>query len=272
MNSPADAPEPNAADSQQRRTRVELTPARLALILVVLLAGVIVLSSIRGGNKATNATDEQQNEQGLNPLAKGAIDTFDRPDVDSLSTAQTGEKWTFAGGAKFGIQGGSAYLVDKPNDRRGVATVDTGSADSSVQLTMTKVAPGCGPMFRSRGEIDYWALSALPELGVWNLIRVTPQKAERVATISDQPLQDGVTIRIDTIGTQMRVYFNGNLGYEQSMPEPLTGQKAGLFCGGSTEDAKVARFDNFVASPLAVPGAGSSASDSLATASVSSVP
>ena len=255
---PADAPYVKAdadPDADPNRNRVVLIA--LAAFVVIAIVGFIlsqggqdkqdpnagpgVATTVVGGGGSTVPA------QAL--VIKGTDDPFSRADdVGSLGAVPNGTKWAAQKGSTWGVSGGQAYVA-KPDTNplhRNIATVLSGFANGQVQVTVAKMVPTAGIIFRYTGECSYWALESSPAYATWNVTKVDKCNATQVANTGQTNISDGTTVGVVLTDSTITVVINGKV-VKVIQDASLSDNPGNVGITVSGEDSGKARFDDFIA-------------------------
>lgn len=204
-------------------------------VLVVLAVGILGLAVFAAIVAVSGDDETEPSPPGVPPPA-GSIDSrsvrdgFDRPDTDtSLGRTPTGQDWRSATGV-WGIEEGAAHVVT-PNAKgpRSMALLDLGASDGSVTVEAGRMVAGWGIVFRWRGELDYWMLTAAPKFASYNVGRVVGGELQSVAKIEMQPMEPGTSITIRFQGDVVEVSVNQKVvSTTKGVPSPEDATFAGL--------------------------------------------
>lgn len=269
------AAETPAPGTRRRRRAVALSGQRqwiivgglFAVVAVVGLTLSIVMRAPGPSHKTVTASGP------VPPRGPSTVvyDTFDRPDTAaSLSKAQTNQAWAVVG-APWAIESGQARVAKADAGKRSVAVVDAGIADGVVQVTFAKVVAGGGLVFRFKDPGDFFAFTAAPKFGTWNLQKTSGGTITNLGNVGIIGATDGTTISVRFVGDQITVTVNGVDQRAYVDGDLTTETRVGLL--GVADNALAGRWDNFVTSSVISPAVGSAptiSAESSAPASSSS--
>lgn len=235
------------------RTHVGRTWLIVAGIFAVIAVIGVVTSVVTAPHKAKKVASVGNGPvppRGPNTLV---YDTFDRLDnAASLGRTATGQPWAVVG-VPWAIQGGQASVAKADQSKRTVAVVDLGFSDGSVQVAMSKVVAGSGIVFRYRDASNYWAVTAAPRYGTWNLQKAVDGTVTTLGNVGLVGANDGTTIRVTFDRSHITIEVNGI--EERSFNDADLVDETQVGMVGIADTSLAARWDNFVGSVLA-PRAG----------------
>ena len=147
-------------------------------------------------------------------------------------------------GAPWGVQEGQASLAGADAGRRAVAVLGLGTSDGSAQVTVAKVVAGGGLVFRYRDAFNYWALTAAPKFGTWNIQKIVDGQTINLGNVGRAPVVDNTTISAKFQGDHISFQVNG--ADVKSLDDPTFATERFVGMVGVADDEHAVRFDNFV--------------------------
>jgi len=233
--------------------------------LVATLVGLLVLIgfgaySLFGDKSTTEATARAGTPAGAGGAAKpaaGAVDisdTFEGDNPDGLGVATTGQKWEIVSG-RWVRQDGHATLVAANTDGAGrsIALVDLKSPNGVVSAEVAKMAKGWGLVFRYKGPLNFYMLTASPQFSTYNLVKVEDGKATQLANTDLTKQGVGSIVGVDFDGAGISILINNEKVKTVADGSVTTGTKVGLVSGDPS--GRDAQWTNFTANKLAGPAA-----------------
>ena len=178
-------------------------------------------------------------------------DSFDRAGTRALGSTPTGQRWQTASGS-WTILRGEAVLESQPSLKPSVATVDVGRSDGWAQITATSMPTGTGLVFRYRDLENYFRITAVPQYGTMNLLRVVHGQETRVGSTGLTNFGIGSTLGVRLSGDRVTIFVDGFQTVSYRIPELRTAHRAGLVI--DSPKALGARFAGFAAGPQGVAG------------------
>jgi hypothetical protein len=238
-------PDHSSKRKRKRGSRSGIFEGGLIFAVLILLAaaGVVLAMATAPGKKSTPSAKAKVPQRNL---STAIYDRFDRADAgQAIGTSETGQAWTIVG-APWGVQDGQASIGGADSGKRTVAVIGLGTGDGTTQVTLTKVASGAGLVFRYRDAFNFWAITAAPKFGTWNIVKVVNGQPSNVDNVGKAAVVDGTTIAARFQGNHIVFSVNGKdiKSFEDSTF--ATERYAGMV--GVADDAHAARFDNFVGS------------------------
>ena len=109
--------------------------------------------------------------------------------------------------------GGEAVLESQPSLKPSIATVDVGRSDGWVQVTASSMPTGTGLVFRYRDPQNYFRITAVPQYGTLNVIKVVDGRETRVGSTGLTNFGNG-----STIGVRLR--GDAGDGVRRRLPRP----------------------------------------------------
>lgn len=169
-------------------------------------------------------------------------DTFDRPDANTLGTAETGQAWVPDGTASFGVRSGKAAPLVTGTI---LADVRRSDIDISALLTVFEAIPGI--IFRATDENT--RLGLFFDFAGGNVL-LYRKEAGALTTVAQSPVGTAsgreYAFRIIAVGDSIACYVDGNLLISYTLPPAdlavFTGTKVGIRVGAGTG---VTRIDSF---------------------------
>jgi hypothetical protein len=190
-------------------------------------------------------------------------DRFDRGEASSsIGGAETGQAWSVTG-APWGVQDGQAIVVGADAGRRSVAVAGLGTSDGSAQVTVAKVVAGGGLVFRYHDAFNYWALTAAPKFGTWNIQKIVDGQTINLGNVGRTPVEDNTTIGAKFQGGHISFQVNG--ADVKSIDDPTLATERFVGMVGLADDEHAARFDNFVGNVTRPDGSSSSPASDVAS-------
>jgi len=188
------------------------------------------------------------------PRSPGAFDGFGRRGQDELGVSDSGRAWLDAQGT-WGVEGGQARLVAPEKGRfRSLAVIELDARDVTVEVTATAVRTGCGLVFRYKNPLNYWFVTAVPELATWTVGYVEDGSLVDVGNLGMASTDPGTVIGVRLGATRIEAFVDGTPVAAFDDPTLAGETRAGLVAGGNTPAG--ARWDNFVATAVASPPGG----------------
>lgn len=221
-------------------------PAGAGRRVAPIVAGAIAVVVIVGFMWASRSIDEPSAVVPPGVAGGAVIDTFTRPDSEELGASDTGHPWVIASG-RWGLEGGQA-LVAEPEEGVNRAVVDVGSGDMTAAVTISRMVPGAGLVFRYGGPLDHWSVRSVPDVATWQVVKVVGGKGEVVGNLGLAPIADGTTIAVDVRGSQINIRVNGKAF--GSFDDGDLSQATSVGLTAVEASAADVRFDHFQASPL----------------------
>jgi hypothetical protein len=212
-----------------------------AVLILLAAAGVVLAMATAPGKKSTANPSAKVPPRNLNTAV---YDRFDRADAaQAIGTSETGQAWTIVG-APWGVKDRQASIGAAASGKRTIAVIGLGTSDGSAQVTLTKVASGAGLVFRYRDAFNYWAITAAPKFGTWNIVKVVGGQTINVANVGKSSVADDDTIAAKFQGTHISFQLNGK--EIKSLDDPTFATERYVGMVGVADDAHAARYDNFV--------------------------
>ena len=182
----------------------------------------------------------------LSQTGVAIIDSFTRADsASSLGNTDTGQTWTPTVGT-WGISSNQAYLPTS-GAATNFAVLDLGSGSQVVQFTLAGTpVDGMGITFRFQDSSNYWQVFRSSSFGTWNIYKTISGTPTFVSNTGTTDTNAGAIVRVETNGTTINVYVDGNLGANITDSALQTATKVGIL-GASTVAGTSARWDNFSA-------------------------
>lgn len=274
-------PAPRAPDGSRpfSATTARARQVRIAVVGIAFLValGVLVRQTI-GSDEPTSSGDRSGGSSGgssgsddtagqarsgtpstgartLSLPGPGAFDGFGRAGPDQLGVADSGRAWRAALGT-WGIDRGRARLVAPEGGRfRSVAVIELDGTDVTVEVAATAVRPGCGLVFRYENPLNYWFVSAVPDLATWSIGYVAEGTVVEVGNLGVVSTAAGTVIGVRLEGSAIEALVDGIQAAAFDDPTLAGATGAGLLAGGNTPAG--ARWDNFVATAASRAGPSS---------------
>lgn len=241
----------SAGASTARHPRHRDGAVLLVMAVLGLFAVGLLVDSVTTQPRVPKAAPVLEPEGPLAP-DPGVVDTFARVDTPtSLGTTSSGSQWLASAGV-WGISGNSAYVATA-NTPVALTTVRGGTADGVVGVTVAKMAPGAGLVFRCVNALNCWRVEAIPQFGTWNVVRIQGGVETKVATLGTVPVADGTRISVRMSGPVLTFLINGNdvTTVEDAAFKDADG--AGLSLREASS-AATARWSKFAVEVVVVPG------------------
>ena len=178
---------------------------------------------------------------GFGGVTPAVADSFSSGDSeDGLGETDTGERWTVVSG-RWRIDADLA-LAEAGGPQPSLVVVPGGSPNRLTEATLTVVEEGAGVVFRFRDADNYWAMTASPSVGIWNVIRVLDGQAAVAAEVAG-PTADGTTVTVANRGAELQILIDG-IEALRLTDEALQAQdRSGLIAPPEGDGS--ARFDRF---------------------------
>ncbi len=116
---------------------------------------------------------------------------------------------------------------------------------------MAKVVAGGGLVFRYRDAFNYWAFTAAPKFGTWNIQKVVDGQTINLGNVGRAPVVDNTTISAKFQGDHIAFQING--ADVKSLDDPTFATERFVGMVGVADDEHAARFDNFVGNVTRAP-------------------
>jgi hypothetical protein len=242
-SSPSSPTDNSSKRKRKRRSRSSVFEGGLIFAVLILLAaaGVVLAMATAPGKKSTSS---QHAKVPPRNLSTAIYDRFDRADAaQAIGTSETGQAWTIVG-APWGVQDRQASIGAADSGKRTVAVIGLGTGDGNAQVTLTKVASGAGLVFRYRDAFNFWAITASPKFGTWNIVKVVNGQPTNIDNVGKASVDDNTTIAAKFQGNHIVFSLNGKEIKTLEDSTFATERYAGMVA--VADDAHEARFDNFV--------------------------
>ena len=143
-----------------------------------------------------------------------------------------------------------------------LALVRVGRGPGSFAVTAQTMTKGMGIAFRCRGPLNCWTITAIPELGTWNLTKIAAAVPTEMGNIGQVPVAAGTRIRVDNASTDSTCSSTTSLAKHVDDTSLNDAQMAGLVVDPEA-GATTARFANFAASQINIVGPGAPVRDAF---------
>src|SRR3954447_13340001 len=232
---------PVAANERSARGSTTVVVAAL-LIVAAAVVGVVVVTVARS---SPTSSSSPPSSRGASTAGRAVVyDDFGRPDGDVLGAPTNGRPWTIEGGP-WGIEDQTARLLE-PSGALTLALTRTDQTYDRVEVTLSAVGPNAGIVFRFEDVSNYWALTAVPELGTFSLAKVVDGHITLVSDLGLTGTDDGTRIGVSLDGPRVGVLLNGSERVAIDDGSLQDAQTLGLI--GTADDDLRARFDDFLVS------------------------
>lgn len=215
---------------------------RRPLLVAAAVAGLIGLGALvfamtRSDDDGSEAgRDLGEQPEVTRPGGRGlVVDTFAADDSDRLGSTETGHRWFEVSGS-WSVDDSEATAAPDGDTGAAVAVVDPRQVDGTYTVTMSRVVPGAGVVFRYAGPRNFWYLSAAPQAATWRVVRVVEGEPIEVDTLGVAPIGDGTTIAVESEGATLAFTVDGQRR-KAITDEALVGHsRVGLFASGTGTD------------------------------------
>lgn len=223
-----DGPEPversrppgrHAVDSGASHTRLVLT----SVFFVVALVGLgLAAYQIFGSDEPGEAQDS-------------FVISFDVDSDDGLSGG--GVTWEAVTGSFTASDGLARVNELNESGPRTIAVTDIGATNARFDVKAGQLDAEWGVVFRYVGPFNYWYVSAVPDFGVFNVVRVADGRADVVGRSDLVEMRDDMTITIDLQDAQIRVFAGDRVLYVGENDHALGATHIGILATAKSEDA-----------------------------------
>jgi hypothetical protein len=186
------------------------------------------------------------------PFPRTVVDDFPTRPGPGLGLASTGQRWTAVRG-QWAIGNGTAELVGPAPLGADFALVRVGRGPGSVSVTAQTMTKGMGLAFRCKNLLDCWTLTAVPDVGTWNLTKIKSAVPVDMGNIGTVPVSSGTRVRVTTNADGFDVLVNDVLARHVDDKDLNDAPSAGLVAQQEA-NATVGRFASFKAEQLNILG------------------
>ncbi len=237
--SPPPAAAPRAASDRSVAARV---------LLGVTVVGLFGLGVGLDRLTAPNVVDDPDiGAEELPVPPPGGADDFDRSETDALGVASSGKRWREVKGT-WNVGDGQA-AVTSADGGLSLALLPVAAPNARISVVADVMAPGLGLAFRCRNAANCWRVEAVPQLGTWNLIKVTGGIEVEAGNLGIVPIADSTEVSVTTVEEVITISIDGVEALTVRDPEFREEGGAGLSLR-EPQSAATARWANFAAIPV----------------------
>ncbi len=200
-----------------------------AMLAMVLLLGAGLYLGSRSDTERVSAVIAEL------PSTERVFDDFVRNDAAQLGEIVSGETPWSTVGTEFSVGDGQAMIGAGADGERGIAIVDTGWSDATIGATVATAPVGTGLVFRFVDIFNYWALTAAPDFGTWNLVLVVDGETIRSEATGLSSTDPGVRLSIRLEGPEIQIFVDGSPMLTIIDPSFETATSAGLISSASSD-------------------------------------
>ena len=248
MQTPAMVSGASRADTADLSSRERSVAIGALIVAVVLLLGVgAVLDRVTTQSKPFVAVVPP-----AVPFPRTVVDDFPTRPGPGLGLASTGQRWAAVRG-QWAVGDGTAELVAPAPLGADLALVWVGRGPGSVSMTAQTMTKGMGLAFRCRDLLDCWTLTAVPDVGTWNLTKIKSAVPVDMGNIGTVSVDSGTRVRVVSNVDGFDVFVNDVLARHVDDKDLKDAPRAGLVAQQEPE-ATVGRFANFNAEQVNIVG------------------